>query len=409
MVRMNSTPREPVGRRQRALFVTTVPITLTAFLLPLADALASEGWTVDCLSAGSVPGNPVATSAEPSLVEPFRGRFDAPWNRSPLYSALHIAGSLRAVTGAVERGEYDVVHVHTPIAALITRYAIRKMRGGSRSGSVRRPRVLYTAHGFHFFAGQTGLSGRVYRSLERLATRWTDDLITINAEDFEAAGSLTRGTTCRVHLIEGMGIDLSAYDRHRLETAAFAGGTRTRWGLDGRTVVTCIGELNENKRPELVVRAFAHAVASSGDANLHLVLVGSGPLRNRVARLADTLGVAQRTTLTGHLPHPDVAAIASVTDIGVLASQREGLPRSLMELVASGAAVCGTRTRGIADIVGEVSLLAEPSPESLGHALATLATDSALRGATAARQRAHAVEHYSLSVILPRYLALYRD
>ena len=82
---------------------------------------------------------------------------------------------------AFREGRYDIVHVHTPIAAFVTRFALRRVRR-------RRPtRVVYTAHGFHFYRGQAALPHALFRTMERTAAPWTDYLVTINREDFDAA------------------------------------------------------------------------------------------------------------------------------------------------------------------------------------------------------------------------------
>ena len=117
-----------------ALFVTTVPITLEAFLLPFADHFRAQGWRVDALANGA--------ASDPRLAGRFDERFDVAWSRDPL-SPSNFLGAAGTVRGIVEAGGYDIVHVHTPVAAFVTRYALRRAARprGSPGGDLHRARL----------------------------------------------------------------------------------------------------------------------------------------------------------------------------------------------------------------------------------------------------------------------------
>ena len=104
-----------------ALFVTTVPITLEAFLLPFADHFRAEGWHIDALANGA--------TADANLDGHFDQRFDVAWSRNPL-SPSNLFGTSQRIREIVVAGGYDIVHVHTPIAAFVARYALSEMSKG---------------------------------------------------------------------------------------------------------------------------------------------------------------------------------------------------------------------------------------------------------------------------------------
>jgi hypothetical protein len=153
----------------RLLMVTTVPATFD-FLAPFAAHFRRAGWTVDALSG-----------AGDGFRE--RDRFDhafaVEWSRNPL-DPRNLGRAPARVREVVARGRYDLVHVHTPVAAFVTRFALRRRTG-------RAPRVVYTAHGFRFHPGGRPWSNAAFLSLELLAARWTDYLVVMNAEDAAAA------------------------------------------------------------------------------------------------------------------------------------------------------------------------------------------------------------------------------
>ena len=119
----------------RLLIVTTIPATLSAFLLPFARHYRACGWQVDAMTR-SEPITPDIHSA-------FDHVWTLPWSRHPV-NPSNLIGTPQRIRRIVERERYDIVHVHTSVAAFVTRYALRDLR--RRLGVC----VIYTAHGFNF-------------------------------------------------------------------------------------------------------------------------------------------------------------------------------------------------------------------------------------------------------------------
>ena len=429
------TARTAASEGRCALFVTTLPVTLTAFLLPHADALRQQGWTVDCLTAPPGSGGAGTPADEVVIAGHFDQRHSVGWSRSVARSLLAYPDIARSIRSIVADGRYDIVHVHTPGAAFITRAALRGVRqrlspaAGASCPLVTTatPRLIYTVHGFHFMDGQTGAAPMLYRFAERQAAYWTDDLVVMNDQDERAAGVLAAGTGCRVHRIDGVGIDLESY-RQPPSASQVSVATNLCGDLGispDDFVVASIGELNRNKRPDLLVRA-AHILRGT-IPELRVIVAGDGPMRSALEDEISLLGLGDVVTLLGHVSRDTLRVITERADIGMLVSEREGLPRSLMEFVAAGTPIAGTRTRGITDEVIDERALADgaavsgeggrepvgdrseytPGPADVAAVIERLWADEGLRVELHAAQYARAAERYDLPVVLEQYRALY--
>lgn len=374
--------------RHAALFVTTVPITLEAFLVPFAEHFRSLGWRIDALANGA--------SAVDHIAEAFDSRYDVPWSRNPLAPG-NLLGTASAIRGIVANGSYDIVHVHTPVAAFVTRYALR-----DRSAA-NRPAVIYTAHGFHFFEGGSAAGNFVYSRMERLAAPWTDYLVTVNAEDFAAARSFGGIAPEHVRFIPGIGVDTDRFAPGAVSAAEIASVRRGLGIDDAAFMLTIVAEFSPVKRHAHLLEAFARVQARDAV----LVLVGSGPLESSLRERAVALGLSDRIRWAGY--RRDIPAVLLASDALVLCSEREGLNRSILEAMAAGRPVIGTPTRGIADAITpetgwivpkyDVDRLAEAIDEAAGDR-----TETARRGAAA---RVRARTEYALPRIIGAYEELY--
>ena len=374
-----------------ALFVTTVPVTLEAFLLPFADHFRSEGWRVDALANGA--------AADPRLDGHFDQRFDVAWSRSPL-APSNLFGAARRVRRIVVAGHYDVVHVHTPIAAFVTRYALRSLRG--RSGA---PVVIYTAHGFHFYEGGAAATNLIYRAAERMAAGWTDYLVTINREDLAAAKDLRGIAAGHIRYIPGIGVDTDRFSPDAVSAEQAAAVRHDLCVPSDAFMLTMVAEFAAVKRHEHVLRALAKV----SDDSVVLVLVGDGPLESPLRHTVAALGLTERVRWAGY--RRDLPAVLAASDATILASEREGLNRSVLEAMAAGRPVIGTQTRGIADAVGPDAGWIAPKDdvEALARAIETAAADPEDRRRRGEAARRRALNEFVLPRIIRAYEELYRE
>jgi glycosyltransferase involved in cell wall biosynthesis len=331
-------------RRPAVLMVSTVARTVEHFLVPFGEHFAAKGWRVECAARGA-PESAICCGS-------FEQSWEIPWSRHPGdIQNVRAAGAIRDLV-ATQR--FDVVHVHTPVAAFVTRCALaRRVAWG-------RPFVVYSAHGFHFHAGGRSVSNHAYRLLEKLASRWTDSLVVVNREDEAASRSMRLRAAGRSHFVPGFGVDVKG-----LRVASRNGpDVRRELGLSpADCLFLVVAEFIQRKRHADIM----HALAALPREKVHLALAGDGPLREHVVRLAHQLGVADRVHLLGF--RRDVPALLRRSNALLLASQQEGLPQCVMEALALGIPVIGADARGTRDLlepgggilfpVGNVPALAE--------------------------------------------------
>jgi glycosyltransferase involved in cell wall biosynthesis len=372
-----------------ALFVTTVPITLEAFLVPFARHFRAGGWQIDALANGATANTHIASA--------FDNRFDVLWSRNPL-DPRNLVGTAARVRGIVRAGEYDVVHVHTPIAAFVTRYALRRIRTRTRV------RVIYTAHGFHFYRGQPALPNTLYRTMERAAAPWTDYLVTINQEDLAAARDLGGIDSACVRYVPGIGVDTDRFAPSRDAVLRAKLRAQLDVGPDA-FMITMVAEMAPVKRHEHLFEALAQA----RDPRITTVLVGEGPLESLLREKAVALGITDRIRWAGY--RRDVPSVLAASDALTLVSEREGLPRSVLEGMAAGLPIIGTQTRGITDAVGSDAgwIVSKYDVFALAAALDMAAADSAELARRGAAARERAVAEFSLPRIIDAYEELYRE
>ncbi len=307
----------------KILYITTIGSTMS-FFTSFIRHLLDEGHTVD-----------IATNEKNSKVPACYREWDCivyqiDTSRSPLdIGNLKAIGQIKQLA---EKGQYDIVHCHTPIAAICTRLACRKVR---RSGM----KVFYTAHGFHFYKGAPLKNWLMYYPAEKICAHFTDVLITINKEDYALAQQKMKAKL--VAYVPGVGIDLSKFGQATVDKAT----KRKELGVPpDATLLLSVGELNTNKNHETVIRAIS-------DLNVYYMIAGEGDLRGHLQRVINELGLTERVKLLGY--RKDMTELYKTADIYLLPSIREGLNVSVMEAMASGLPVACGRIRGNTDLIDE--------------------------------------------------------
>lgn len=371
--------RVPHGvRARKLLMVATIPETIESFLLPYAERMRARGWQVDG-AAREISASRLCRTAFDDVV-------DVDWSRSPL-DLRNFWRKPSILHDLVTHRNYGIVHVHTPVASFVTRLALR-----SRPGGVR---IVYTAHGFHFHSGGAPLSNLLFATVEKLAARWTDELIVMNQEDDYSARKLQLARTGRQHLLPGVGIDTSRFARQVPQSvAALQVQQELNLPADARLVLM-IAEFNPGKRHEDAFKALAHL----NDPSVHLLLAGIGPLLADMQALAARLGLKRQIHFLGY--RSDVPELLSAAEVLLLPSLREGLPRSIMEAMGMGVPVIATEVRGVTDLLSEGAGLLVPvrSPKLIAQALGRLLADPQLAEALT-RAAAQRIRRYALPGLL---------
>ncbi|MDD7601319.1 MAG: glycosyltransferase [Firmicutes bacterium] len=328
----------------RILYVTTIGLTM-GFFKSFINDLIQEGHVVDI----------ACNDTDAKVPECYRewgcNVYPLSCSRTPVN-----AGNLRAIKEIkklAEDNHYDIVHCHTPIAGACTRLACRSLRK-------RGTRVIYTAHGFHFYKGAPLLNWLIYYPVEKFCAHFTDTLITINHEDYELAKKKMKAR--QVEYVPGVGIDAEKFRNTDVDKQA----KRKELGIpEDAFLLLSVGELNENKNHELVIKGLAYIA----DQNIHYAIAGMGPLNHYLRNLAQKLGVDNCVHLLGY--RNDISEIYKMADADVFPSLREGLGMAAIEGLASGLPVICLDNRGTREYTDfdGVFVCSKSEPQNMADAI----------------------------------------
>jgi glycosyltransferase involved in cell wall biosynthesis len=369
--------------------ITTVPSTLCSFLLPFAAHFRSQGWQVDAMACG--------VSTSPECLQGFDRVWEVKWSRNPLdpRNLLAAPGAIREI---VLREKYNIIHVHTPVAAFVTRYALKDLR--DRIGT----KIIYTAHGFHFYAGGNSFKNATFINLEKWAGNWTDYLVTINHEDRDAAIQHELVAAGHSRYMPGIGVDLKYYNRHTVPEPAIT-QVRQDLGIDEDThLLLSVAEFTPRKHHVDAIEAFAKLARM----DVHLAFAGSGPLMEKMRQLAVELGVIDRIHFLGD--RSDIPVLMRAATANILVSAQEGLPRCILESLALETPTIGTKIRGTQDLLeGGCGLLVDLGDvDGLADAMAWM-LDRPEEAAKMAKLGYERLSTYDLESIIKLHEQLYAE
>ncbi|MEB3329557.1 MAG: glycosyltransferase family 4 protein [Candidatus Sericytochromatia bacterium] len=355
----------------KLLVICALDLTAWAFLRPQLQAMRARGWEVH-LACSPGPRLP-ALAAAGIRCHPI------PISRR-LLDAGHVL-TLARLWRLMRAERFDLVHVHTPIAAALGRVA-------ARLAGV--PRVAYTAHGFYFHDEMAPGPRRLHIALERALGRLTDAMIAVSGEDAATAVQLGILPAARVTHVPN-GIDPGRFGQAPgAELAAW----RARLGLPpDALVVGTMGRLVREKGFGELFEAIARLAPHH--PRLHLLVVGDAlasdrdPFKEALLARVDAPPLAGRVHLTGFTDA--VPTVLALMDVFALPSYREGLPVSILEAMATGLPVVATDIRGCREevVAGETGLLVPTRDAArLAEALEQLLGDPDLRARMGAAGRA---------------------
>ncbi len=363
-----------------------VDFTMVHFLLPLMEGLRGAGHDV----VGVCGDGPYLGAVREAG---FRVEVIAIARSYNLASHLRSFRRLRAL---FRRERFDVVHAHTPVAALIGRLA-------ARAAGV--PRIVYTAHGFYFHDRMAWPKRAFFIALEWLAGRVTDVLLTQAAEDAETARRLG---LCRGGMVEAIGNGVDPKHFHAAGDSGERAATRRAIGAaEGATVVMVIGRLVAEKGYPELFAAMAEVDAELWVVGERLASDHAGTVDAGMAEIEADPARAARTRFLGY--RRDIPTLLRAADIFVLPSHREGMPRSIIEAMMTGLPVVATDIRGCREeVVPEETGLLVPvnRPAALAAALNRLGADPALRARMGEAGRARALEQFDEARIVARQLEI---
>ena len=227
---------------------------------------------------------------------------------------------------------YDVIWTNEPVMGVMTRFAARKAR---KKGT----KVLYMAHGFHFFKGAPLINWLMWAPTEIIMSKFNDILVTINWEDYNWAKKRT--FTPVIKHIDGIGVDFSSR-----EGVISREEKRAQLNIaEDDILVLSVGELQKRKNHQAIIRA----IAKLNNPHIKYIICGQGVLENQLRTLVAKNNLDNQVSFLGY--RQDIPEIMSACDIFAHPSIREGLGLASLEAMASGLPLITSNVQGVPDYV----------------------------------------------------------
>lgn len=310
---------------KKVLFSATVDSHILHFHLPYLKLFKEKGYEVH-----------VATNTDDAI--PFCDvKHKVSFERSPFKK-----NNLKAINQMKKillDNNFDIVHTHTPMGSVVTRLAYKKVKNKINT------RIIYTAHGFHFYKGAPLFNWIFFYPVEKYLSKYTDTLITINKEDYELAKRKFK--KCRnIEYVPGVGIDEEKFNfsmtkKEKLEL-------RKSLGLkENDFVLIYPAEISKRKRHIWLINTISPLLKKN--KNMHLLLPGSDSLNGKAHILTDNLNLAKQIHFLGY--RTDIPKILKISDLAISSAKQEGLPVNIMEAMYVGLPIVATDCRGNRDLV----------------------------------------------------------
>ncbi|HFI0464548.1 TPA: glycosyltransferase [Streptococcus suis] len=308
---------------KHALIITTLSRQVYMFQQVNIKCLKDLGYTVH------VACNYNDYSSRLHEVEVIRHQID--FDRNPL--SIKNISAQKQLKKLLSAYEFEIIHVNAPTAGFYGRIFSKN----------KTKKLIYTAHGFHFFRGSSFYS-KIFLIIEKLLSKFTDDIITINKEDYEALIE-HKFYMERRHLINGIGVNESKFAPispvEKMDLRKNYGFSETDY------LLIFVGELSRGKNQLTLLKI----VKEIEDSNLKLILAGDGEIKNELQNFIDSNRLNERIFLLGY--RDDIPNLLHISDLAVSASVREGLPVNIIEAMMVGLPIIVNGCRGNKDLVNK--------------------------------------------------------
>lgn len=312
---------------KKVLYVATVLSHICQFHLPYLKMFKENGYEVHVAARDNLgEKNGLQLKYADS-------HFEIDFKRSP-FSPKNLK-AYKQLKSVIDREGYDLIVCNTPVGGIVTRLAAKKAR---KKGT----KVVYIAHGFHFYKGAPKKNWLAYYPIEKLFAKKCDTLVTITEEDFLLATKKFKTNTIRMH---GVGVDM---DRHFAVSEQEKQEIRKELNiLDDEFMCLCTGELNANKNQISLIQMVPKIKEKI--ANFKLWLAGNGPLREQLEAEIERLNLTDSVKLLGY--QTQIEKFVRASDIVCSASKREGLPFNIIEAMLAKRPVVASVNRGHKELI----------------------------------------------------------
>lgn len=328
---------------KRVLMLASVASMIDQFNMPNIALLQKLGYQVD-VACNFIEGNTCSDARVAELKQKLQDMHVHCYQIDFARNIKHMGQNMRAlrqVEGLMKQNGYAFCHCHSPIGGVVARIA----------GHRTKTKVIYTAHGFHFYQGAPVMNWLVYYPVEKMLSRWTDVLITINHEDYKLAKKKFKMK--KLTYVPGIGIDTQRESLSQKEKEE----KRKELGIpQDAFLITNAAEFTPNKNQKTVIEA----IEQLHNPNIYFVMCGIGQKKAELEQYVKEHGLEEHIRFVGF--RNDLHEILQTSDCFVLSSFREGLSVALMEAMAEGLPVVCSRIRGNVDLIkdGEGGILISP-------------------------------------------------
>ena len=289
--------------------------------------------------------------------------------------------------------EIDVIHCNTPIGGVIGRLCGKRAK-------VRK--IIYTAHGFHFYKGAPVLNQTLLKWIEMLLAHYTDAIITINQEDYLSAQKFKLRNEGKVYYVPGVGIDTSIISKKKSKRKDLLDEIKAE---NDSILIISVGDLNKNKNNKVIIKALGLV----GNMKVHYILCGLGEEKDKLKSLAKKNNLEENIHFFGY--RNDIPELLKSCDIFVMPSYREGLSRSVMEAMSAELPCIISKIRGNVDLItqNEGGYLCKPDDvDGFAEAINVLAKECNMRATMGINNKKN-VEKFDVKNVKVEMNTIYSD
>lgn len=320
--------------KKKVLMLASVASMIDQFNMSNIDILLKIGYDVDVacnFGYGSTCSDEKIVELKAKLKEKGIRCFQIDFTRSVM-NLFQDGKAYKQVRKLVENNKYDLIHCHSPIGGVIGRIVAHETN----------TKVIYTAHGFHFYEGGPKKNWFIYYPIEKALSKWTDVLITINKEDYNRAKKKFFAKETRY--IPGVGVDVEKFEMGLKNKQQNKKIKRAELGVsDNDFVLLSVGELQDRKNQRVVIEAL-HML---NNPNIYYWAVGKGELFPEYLEMIKKYGLEKNVFLLGF--RTDIMELCNAADCFVHPSVREGLGIAPLEAMAGGLPLISSYVNGIKD------------------------------------------------------------
>ncbi|MGO4940648.1 glycosyltransferase family 4 protein [Fundicoccus sp. Sow4_D5] len=361
---------------------TVVKLHVNVFHIPLLKMMKDKGYEVHVCSKNDF------NEGEQINIPYCDKFFNLPFDRNPL--SIKNIKAYKKLKTIIDYNDYDIIHCHTPVGGALTRLAAKEAR---KQGC----KVVYTAHGFHFYSGAPVINWLVYYPIEKILSKHTDALLTINEEDYKRAKKMK---TSNIFKISGVGIDLDKFRKNNSNGRKF----KRELGInEDDSIIISVGELNENKNHSVIIKALSKIKSNS----IYYIICGQGHMDKSLLQLATKLNVENNIKLVGF--QKNINNFLDIADVYVFPSIREGLSLSLMEAMANSLPIIASDIRGNKDLIDDLKggyLVNPENSTQIAERIEQLLTDNKLSNEYG-KYNFEKVQNYSINNVLTQIEKIY--